>query len=90
MKMLCLEHKVYSSIRSGMLRLHIFAKHRKDGKHYCLPDETIRKPLSNFQIRETEMIQLASLLISFNGKVATLEKDRNRISKPFRRCIRYR
>src|SRR5574344_2548842 len=136
-----LEHKVYSSIRSGMLHLHIFAKHGEDGEYHglivtliivdnriweliieCLqvrhkgthiiidehilgisihdgiisvhvlrsiiPDETFRETLSYFLIWETEMIQLAFLLISFNGKVATLEKDRNRISKPFRRCIK--
>lgn len=136
-----LENKVYSSIRSGMLHLHIFAKHGEDGEYHglivtliivdnriweliieCLqvrhkgthviidehilgisihdgiisvhvlrsiiPDETFREALSYFLIWETEMIQFSPSLISFNGKITTLEKNRNRICKLFSRGIK--
>ena len=74
------EHILGISIHDGIISVHVLRR--------IIPDETFRETLSYFLIWETEMIQLAFLLISFNGKVATLEKDRNRISKPFRRCIK--
>ncbi len=69
------EHILGISIHNGIISVHVLRS--------IIPDETFREALSYFLIWETEMIQLAFLLISFNGKLATLEKNWNRVCKFF-------
>ena len=74
------EHILGIGIHNSIISVHVLRS--------IIPDETFREALSYFLIWETEMIQFSSSLISFNGKVATLEKNRNRVCKLFCRGIK--